>query len=124
MSPGEPSSELVSFSGELFRLRIIRGLTQADVANDAGLNRGYYSQLENARRSAPPPSTLERIAVALQLDGIEKQKLFDSAGIEWARPRRNHHQIANASEKLAHIQRVLGISPEQLRRIQAILEEK
>jgi|SRR5450830_12480 len=123
MSHREPSSELVSFSGELFRLRVLRGLTQANVANDARLNRGYYSQIENARRAAPPPNTLKRISAALRLTELERQKLFELARTDWLKPYRLD-ATESAAEQFEFISSALNLPAAKLHRIRAILEEK
>ena len=48
-------------------LRLARGFTLEELAKAAGLTKGYLSRMERARK-APPFSTLETIAVALNQD--------------------------------------------------------
>jgi len=44
-----------------------RGLTQEQLADKAGISRGYLARLETARQD-PKLSTLEKIAKALKVD--------------------------------------------------------
>jgi len=44
-----------------------RGLTQEQLAEKAGISRGYLARLETARQD-PKLSTLEKIAKALKVD--------------------------------------------------------
>lgn len=84
MSEKNASSEknVGSFGRELYRLRTERLLTEATVAFNAGLSRGYYSQVENARKGAPPKRTVERILTALNLREDEQELLREIAGAE------------------------------------------
>lgn len=71
-----------SFGRELYRLRTERLLTEATVAFNAGLSRGYYSQVENSRKGAPPKKTVERILSALNLLEDEQVLLREIADAE------------------------------------------
>ncbi len=66
----------VNFGSELFALRRLKGVTQADVASRAGLGRGYYSQLENSKKGPPSPRLLQQIADALELDAEQAERLL------------------------------------------------
>ncbi|MCD2516730.1 helix-turn-helix domain-containing protein [Massilia sp. G4R7] len=66
----------VNFGSELFALRRLKGITQADVASRAGLGRGYYSQLENSKKGPPSPRLLRQIAAALELDAEQTRRLL------------------------------------------------
>ncbi len=48
-------------------LRKIKNLTLQDLANRAGLTKGYLSKIERSKK-APPYSTLEKIAGAMDID--------------------------------------------------------
>lgn len=115
-----------SFGAELYRLRQGRGLTQAQVAGDAGLNRGYYSQLENSRTLPPPAKTLLRIAAALKLENVEQRDLFSMAETERVRPGYRNGELPEATECLIILrgQEKLHVSLDQVRRISAILDEE
>lgn len=70
------------FGEELYRLRAAVGLKQFEVAVRAKLARGYYSQLENSKRSPPPIDTLLRIAAAIGMTESESQNLSSLADEE------------------------------------------
>lgn len=71
-----------SFGRELYRLRAERLLTETAVAFKAGLSRGYYSQIENSRKGAPPKRTVEKILTALNLREEEQKLLREVADAE------------------------------------------
>ncbi len=48
----------------LQKLRQSKNMTQQDVANKAGIERAYYTMIENGTRS-PSPAVAKRIARAL-----------------------------------------------------------
>jgi transcriptional regulator with XRE-family HTH domain len=48
--------------------RLARGWTQATVASAAGITTTHLGDLESGFRAAPPPSTLAKLAQALELD--------------------------------------------------------
>lgn len=51
----------------LQKLRQSKNMTQQDVANKAGIERAYYTMIENGTRS-PSPAVAKRIARALGFD--------------------------------------------------------
>jgi len=51
----------------LQELRLTSGKTHQDVANEAGIERAYYTMIENGTRS-PSPAVAQRIAKALNFD--------------------------------------------------------
>lgn len=57
----------IRLAERLRRLRISRRLTLEQLAQQAGLSKGYLSRIENARQ-LPPIATLSRIAAALNTD--------------------------------------------------------
>jgi transcriptional regulator with XRE-family HTH domain len=67
MSPIERVAE------RLQQLRKRRNLTQAELAEKAGLSRGYLARLETARQD-PTLTTLERLAKALR---VKVSRLLD-----------------------------------------------
>lgn len=54
----------------LRRLRAERGLTQEEVAEQAGLNRNYVGMLEREENS-PTLDTLEKISSVLEIDAAD-----------------------------------------------------
>lgn len=52
------------------RLRRERGVSQEDLANRAGVNRGYMGKIENAKYAASL-DMVEKIATALDVDPVE-----------------------------------------------------
>ncbi|WP_427871361.1 helix-turn-helix domain-containing protein [Herbaspirillum huttiense] len=111
------------FSAALFRLRILKGLTQRDVAGSAAVARSYYCALENSRRPAPPAATLNRISKALNLDPKEHQHLRMLAEAE-RRITKHHVPYGDLHSLLQLIGDTMPLTKEKLQRIQAILEEK
>jgi transcriptional regulator with XRE-family HTH domain len=55
------------------RLRAAKGLTQAELATDAGQHQGFISEVENGKTS-PELDTLGKIAAAL---GVHPRELFE-----------------------------------------------
>lgn len=72
----------LTFGSELYRLRNRAGMTQARVADSAGITRGYYSQLENSRRPPPPLEKVRRIAESMELTPSDLRLLWGVAAIE------------------------------------------
>lgn len=52
------------------RLRRERGISQEDLANLAGVNRGYMGKIENAKYAASL-DMVEKVAAALDVDPVE-----------------------------------------------------
>jgi transcriptional regulator with XRE-family HTH domain len=70
------------FGELLYRLRISRALSQADVAKKAGITTCYYANLENSRQRPPPLRTLRRIILALELEEFDAECLAQLARME------------------------------------------
>lgn len=70
-----PGSLVHRFGAELYQLRVAANLRPTDLARRSGLTRGYYSQLENSKRTPPPSQTVDRLCVALNLTGSVAEKL-------------------------------------------------
>lgn len=68
-----------SFGTLLRRCRGARGLTQAGLAEKAGLSEQAISALERGARRAPRITTVELLAEALKLDGPEREALRAAA---------------------------------------------
>lgn len=66
------------FGYKIRELRQQKGFSISQTALQAGVSQPYLSQVENARRSIPKPSTLEKIAHGLRVD---KSVIFKMAGI-------------------------------------------
>lgn len=120
------NSPTTQFGAELYRLRHVRSLTQTQVANNAGLNRGYYSQLENSRAPPPPAKTLLKIALALDLANGEKQLLFGLAEAERVRPGYREGELPQQTQTLVILRgrERLDVSEDKAQRITAILNEE
>ncbi len=65
--------------------RIARGLTLRGMAAKLDLSPVYMSNIENDRRGAPTQEHLERLAMLLQLDKADRERMLDLA----ARSQRN-----------------------------------
>lgn len=76
------SAEPVSFGALLYRFRRRLGISQAKAASVAGLSPGYYSELENSKRPAPPERTALRLARSLELRPLETSDLLAAAAAE------------------------------------------
>ena len=63
----EPTPIRRQFGNVLRKVRKVRGKSIYALANDAGVDAGYISRLENARRNPPSPKILQRFAVALDV---------------------------------------------------------
>lgn len=124
MSRETMTSESLSFGAALFKLRASVGITQTEIAALSHLNRGYYSQLENGRRQAPPARTVEKIGLALGLSNGNLQKLHELALREralvrrWKIPRGEEGQLLPIRDAA-----LLSVSATKLRRIEKILLE-
>ena len=89
--PGQPAdlsgfepSRATSFGAAVLALRNRLGKSQAAVAAAARLAAGYYSDIENNRRPAPPRPTALRIAAALSLGPEQTACLVALADVERA----------------------------------------
>ncbi len=64
--------EMVVTTGEkLKRLRRGSGLTQAELADKAGISQSTIAQIETAERKTPHPRTLKKLAEALGAEPFE-----------------------------------------------------
>ena len=68
-----------TFGSFLREKRIARGLTLRGMAAKLDLSPVYMSNIENDRRAAPSQEYLERMAMLLQLDKPERERLLDLA---------------------------------------------
>lgn len=57
---------IIAIAGKLKTIRISKGLTQADIANKAGLNTNYYAKVERAE-AAITIRTLRKAVEALEV---------------------------------------------------------
>lgn len=71
-----------SFGEAIYTLRVLKGEPQAAIAARANLSAGYYSELENGKRCAPPKSTARRIASAVSANAAEVARLVAIADAE------------------------------------------
>lgn len=72
------------FGSELYRHRLSRTLSQAELAKLAAMSAGYLSELENSKRKPPTPRIVKRLSAALGLTAPEQQKLLRIATSERA----------------------------------------
>lgn len=73
--PRQPAAHAVAFGERLHALRVTAGLTQVQIAERAGLDVSYVSQLERGLRD-PSLSSIEALAGAL---GLSLSEFFDDA---------------------------------------------
>lgn len=59
------------FGERLMEFRYKRGLTQKELSEKAGLNHNQVSRLENGVTDSPLPSTIRKLAEALDIEPIE-----------------------------------------------------
>lgn len=69
------------FGALLRQLRQARGISQAALATQAGLDRSYVNRLEAGERGAPAEGATEALAGALSLDAVETDHFFAAAGL-------------------------------------------
>lgn len=84
MATARPIADRFSFGLTLHALRRRRNCHQSVIAAAASLSAGYYSDLENERRVAPPQKTTKRIALALRLATQETEQLLALAAADRA----------------------------------------
>lgn len=92
-----------SFGEAVFTHRTQLGLSQAAVAGAAKVAAGYFSEIENGRRVAPPRATAMRIAGALQLRPAQVQQLVALAEAERAASTHDAHLAPGVRQLLAEI---------------------
>jgi DNA-binding XRE family transcriptional regulator len=66
LMPVEVSQHLLSGNSLVKSIRLWRGMTQAEVADKAGIGQGYLSEIENKEKKGAD-ETLTRIAAALDV---------------------------------------------------------
>lgn len=113
------------FGEQLYEYRSERGMTQSEVAARAGLQRGYYSQLENSKKGPPPPNTLARLTLGLRLDREESRNLLLAANLERCNSTNRAKELPRAVASCVQdlIRKANEISNEKIHRIEAILNE-
>lgn len=75
---------MISFPLTLHRFRLRAGLSQNALAKRARINPAYVNRMEHARETAPVlPSrkVVLRLADALEISGIEQDRLLIAAGL-------------------------------------------
>jgi len=92
-----------SFGEAVFTHRTQLGISQAAVAGAAKVAAGYFSEIENGRRVAPPRATAVRIATALQLRPEHVQQLVALAEAERAASTHDAHLAPGVRQLLAEI---------------------
>ena len=71
---------MITFSDLLEDLLEARRISKKDLANIAGVNPSYVSQLTLGKKTAPSEKIVNRLADALNLDDASRAKLLESAG--------------------------------------------
>lgn len=71
-----------NFGEEIYRRRCATGLSQAGVAQLAGVSPGYLSSIENNKVAPPPLPVCTRIAHAIGLTGPELNAVLESVARE------------------------------------------
>lgn len=92
-----------SFGEAVFTHRTQLGISQAAVAGVAKVAAGYFSEIENGRRIAPPRATAMRIASALKLRPEQVQQLVAIAEAERAASTHDAHLAPDIRQLLAEI---------------------
>jgi transcriptional regulator with XRE-family HTH domain len=92
-----------SFGEAVFTRRTQLGLSQAAVSCAAKVASGYFSEIENGRRLAPPRATAMRIACSLQLGPEQVQQLVALAEAERAASTHDAHLAPGVRQLLAEI---------------------
>ena len=68
-----------TFGSFIRNRRMARGLTLRSMAAKLDLSPVYMSNIENDRRAAPTQEHLERMAMLLQLDKADRERMLDMA---------------------------------------------
>jgi transcriptional regulator with XRE-family HTH domain len=76
-----PDRGPTTFGAVLHDLRATRGVSQAQLASRAGMDRSYVNRMEAGERGAPTPAATEALAKALDLSDMEVDRLFIAAGL-------------------------------------------
>lgn len=72
---------MASFGEVLKAFREKKNKTAKEIADELGMDRAYYSRMENDRHaSTPRQDTLDKISSALRLNRFDRFKLFFAAG--------------------------------------------
>jgi transcriptional regulator with XRE-family HTH domain len=108
--------------GEYLRgLRKRAGLSQRELAQQAGIDFTYLSKIENSRVDPPGESTMRALAAAL---GADAEDLLARAR---KMPRDLKHLVAQGSPEKALLLRRIAqtpMTPERVRRMLRLLEEE
>jgi transcriptional regulator with XRE-family HTH domain len=100
-----------SFGEAIYEVRRRRGQAQAMTAAAARLSAGYYSELENGKRLAPPRQTALRIAKALRMSELETNHLVSLADAERAAALQDAHLPPKVRQLMATIRAVAANLP-------------
>lgn len=100
-----------TFGATVFAYRSRLGRSQSAVSAAAKLSAGYYSEVENGKRTAPPRTTAIRIARALHLSADEAAHLIALAEAERVAVIHDAHLAPAVRELLAAIRAVAPCLP-------------
>ncbi|WKA55350.1 helix-turn-helix transcriptional regulator [Planococcus shixiaomingii] len=84
------------FGEKIKSMRLLKGLTIREVAQNAGISHSYLSQIENHRRDTPSPDIVKKIAEGLNADYYD---LLRIAG--YANTSHSHHGFISKQIKMA-----------------------
>ena len=117
-------SDMQTFGAVIYAIRCRSGWTQASVAAKARLSNGYYSELENGKRPAPPTATARRVAQALVSTSTEIEQLVALAHAERSATLHDSHLPPAVRELVAAIRAsATNLPAEVVLRMQATLAE-
>jgi transcriptional regulator with XRE-family HTH domain len=116
----------INFGSELFALRRLKGVTQADIATRAGIGRGYYSQLENSKKGPPSARLLQRIVAALEPSDDQARHLFAVAAADRCMSACESNKASTPVAMLVKslVQSASRLTDDKAARIEAILLEE
>jgi len=114
----------MSFGTALRAVRTGLGASQSSVAFVARLGSGYYSEIENNRRPAPPRPTALRIAAALRLPPELAERLAALADAERAAGRTDAHLAPEVRALLREVRLAAPrLTPAAVSRVRLALQE-
>jgi transcriptional regulator with XRE-family HTH domain len=117
-------SGATSFGTAVLALRNRLGKSQSAVATAARLAAGYYSDIENNRRPAPPRPTALRIAAALSLAPEQAACLAGLADVERAAVRTDAHLAPEVRALLRAVRLAAPrLTPAAVSRVRQALQE-
>jgi transcriptional regulator with XRE-family HTH domain len=109
-----PEVDRASFGAMVYQHRVRTNRSQLALAKAARLSAGYLSEIENGRRQPPPPHTVERLAAALQLQGVSAAELAVLAEAERMQASESRQLPHRLRVVLARLQRIGAHLPNEI----------